>query len=262
MTTTPMPTSPAQVPPRTAGRATVPVVLDGREVKAFEGETVLELARRVGVPIPTLCHLDGVSIHGGCRLCVVETAGDHRLRPACATEVVAGLEVTTTSPSLREHRRRIVELLFAEGTHVCAVCVANGGCELQTLATEHGVDHVHYDQPMPREPVDASHPKYVLDRDRCVRCTRCIRVCDEVEGAHVWDLAHRGTSSRLIAEMDVPWGEATSCTWCGKCVVVCPTGALSFKGRAVGEMRHDPKLIAFIARAREHGEWLDREVPS
>jgi bidirectional [NiFe] hydrogenase diaphorase subunit len=240
------------------GRPNVPVTIDGQDVMAFEGETILDLARRVGVRIPTLCYLDGLSIHGGCRLCVVETAGDHRLKPACATEVTADLDVTTDSFDLREHRRRIVELLFAEGNHICSFCVSSGACELQDLATEHKVDHIHYELDYPRNDVDASHPKYVLDRDRCVLCTRCVRVCDEVEGAHVWDVAMRGNEARIVAGMDIPWGESSACTWCGKCVVVCPTGALSFKGRATGEMRHDPELVAFLARARDEGEWIDR----
>jgi bidirectional [NiFe] hydrogenase diaphorase subunit len=249
-------------PPRPSKRPTVPVTIDGQEVRAHEGETILQLARRVGVPIPTLCYLEGLSVHGGCRLCVVEVAGGPRLQPACATTVTADLDIVTDSPTLRTHRRRIVELLFSEGTHVCSVCIANGACELQDLATSQDVDHIHYDQPFPRQDVDLSHPKYALDRDRCVLCTRCVRVCDELEGAHVWDIAQRGTESRLIAELDVPWGEATSCTWCGKCVAVCPTGALSYKGRAVGEMRHDPEVVAFLARARAEGEWIDREESS
>jgi bidirectional [NiFe] hydrogenase diaphorase subunit len=243
------------------GRPTLTVTLNGTEVKAFEGETILELARRSGVAIPTLCHLEGLSVHGGCRLCLVE-ADDRRLKLACATEVTDGLVVQTHTPELDDHRRRIVELLFAEGNHICAVCVSNGACELQDLATTERVDHIRYDLQRPHNEVDASHPKYTLDRDRCVLCTRCVRVCDEIEGAHVWDIAQRGTGSRLIAEMDVPWGEASSCTWCGKCVLVCPTGALSFKGRAVGEMRHDPDVIAFLSRARDDGEWIDRKVPT
>lgn len=242
------------------GRPNVPVSLDGEEHKAFEGETVLELAQRVGVPIPTLCHLEGLSIHGGCRLCVVKTAGDHRLKPACATEVTADLEVTTTDTELVEHRRRIVELLFAEGSHVCAFCVSSGACELQDLATDHQVDHIHYAYDYPRHDVDASHPKYQLDRDRCVQCTRCVRVCDEVEGAHVWDVAMRGNEARIVAGMDQPWGEVDACTWCGKCVLVCPTGALSFKGRATSDMTHDPEVVAFLARARAEGEWTDRKA--
>jgi bidirectional [NiFe] hydrogenase diaphorase subunit len=245
---------------RTGPRPNVPVTIDGVEHKAYEGETVLELARRVGVRIPTLCHLEGLSIYGGCRLCVVEVAGDRRLSPACALEVTAELEVTTQSWPLHEHRRRIVELLFAEGSHVCAFCVSSGSCELQDLATEHDVDHIHYDFAHPSQGIDASHPKYSLDRDRCVMCTRCVRVCDEVEGAHVWDVAMRGSQGRIVAGMDQPWGEVADCTWCGKCVLVCPTEALSFKGRATSEMVHDPDVVAFLSTAREDGEWLDRKA--
>jgi bidirectional [NiFe] hydrogenase diaphorase subunit len=237
-------------------RPKVPVTIDGEEIDALEGETILELARRVGVPIPTLCFLDGLSVHGGCRLCSVEVDGDPRLKLACATPVGPDMDIRTNAFELREHRRRIVELLFAEGNHVCATCVSSGACELQDLAVETDVDHIHYELSHANEGIDASHPKYVLDRDRCVRCTRCVRVCAEVEGASVWEMAERGGNSRLVAEMDVPWGEASSCTWCGKCVLVCPTGALSFKGSAVGEMRHDPDVIAFLAHARAEEEWL------
>ena len=251
------------VPPRPGGpRPNVPVVLDGEEVSAYEGETILALARRVGTDIPTLCYLDGLSIHGGCRLCMVEVAGDSRLPLACATPVTAEMEIRTDTTALRNHRRRVIELLFAEGNHICATCVSSGACELQDLAATNGVDHIHYALEFPRTDVDATHPKYVLDRERCVLCTRCVRVCDEVEGAHVWDIAHRGNSSTLVAELGEPWGEASSCTWCGKCVLVCPTGALSFKGRSTGEMRHDPDVIEFLTRLRDEGEWVDRQEVS
>jgi bidirectional [NiFe] hydrogenase diaphorase subunit len=238
-------------------RPTVPVTLDGQDVLAYEDETILTLARRLGVPIPTLCHLDGLSVYGGCRLCSVEVEGEHRLPLACATPVHEQMEVRTSTPSLQDHRRRIVALLFAEGSHVCAFCVASGACELQDLATETGVDHIPYEMPFPRREVDASHPKFVLDRDRCVLCTRCVRVCDEVEGAHVWDIAERGNQAHLIAGMDQPWGEVASCTSCGKCVAVCPTGALSHQGTAPGERRPDPGIVRFLADARE-GVWDDR----
>jgi bidirectional [NiFe] hydrogenase diaphorase subunit len=251
----PVPSTPP--PGARPARPTVEVTLDGEEVLAYPGETVLALARRLGVPIPTLCQLDGVSVYGGCRLCVVEVEGEHRLPLACATEVSADMDVRTTSAELRDHRRRIVALLFAEGSHVCAACVASGACELQDLATETGVDHVPYELTFPRHEVDASHPQFVLDRDRCVLCTRCVRVCDEVEGAHVWDIALRGNDARLIAGMDQPWGEVASCTSCGKCVAACPTGALYHQGTTSGERRPDPGLIAFLADARA-GVWEDR----
>ncbi len=246
--------------PPTNRRPTVPVTIDGTDYKAHEGETVMELARRVGVRIPSLCYLDGLSVHGGCRMCVVEVEGDHRLSPACALEVADEMAVTTQSWELHEHRRRMTELLFAEGSHVCSFCVSSGSCELQDLATEHDVDHIHYDLAHPSQGIDASHPKYSLDRDRCVLCTRCVRVCDEIEGAHVWDVAMRGSQGRIVSGMDQPWGEVPDCTWCGKCVLVCPTGALSFKGRATAEMVHDPEVVAFLSTAREQGEWLDRKA--
>jgi bidirectional [NiFe] hydrogenase diaphorase subunit len=239
--------------------ATVNVSFDGFEVEAFLDESVLQCARRHGIGIPSLCFLEGLSVWGGCRLCVVEIAEDLRLRPACATPIVADMEITTNSPRLQAYRRSIVELLFAEGNHVCAVCVSNGNCELQDVAVRCGVDHVRYELLAPVRHVDASHPKYVLDPNRCILCTRCVRVCDEIEGAHVWDIAERGQRAELVAELDRPWGESTSCTWCGKCVAVCPTGSLSYQGSAVGEMQHAPDMIARLAAARQRGEWITPE---
>lgn len=246
-------------PRRPGPRPNVPVTIDGRDVLAYEGETILELARRVGVDVPTLCQLDGLSVYGGCRLCVVEVEGEHKLPLACATEVSAEMEVRTDTAQLTEHRRTIVSLLFAEGSHVCAFCVASGGCELQSLAADLQLDHLGYELTFPRHEVDASHPRYVLDRDRCVLCTRCVRVCSEVEGAHVWDIAGRGNDARLIAGMDQPWGEVDACTLCGKCVQVCPTGALSWQGKAPGELRTDPSVVAFLMDARA-GTWRDPAV--
>ncbi len=239
-------------------RPTVTIHLDDVEVEAFEDETVLQAARRHRIAIPTLCYLEGLSVWGGCRMCVVQIAEDHRLRPACAEPVRADMEVHINTPRLLDYRRSILELLFAEGNHVCSVCVSNGACELQDMAVLCGMDHVRYDQQSPVRAVDASHPKYVFDANRCILCTRCVRVCDEIEGAHVWDVAHRGSESHLVAEFGVPWGQADSCTWCGKCVAVCPTGSLFYQGKAVGEMRHSADLIAWLASARNDHEWFDR----
>lgn len=242
-------------------RPTVSVTIDGRGLQAYEGESVLEVARRAGIHIPTLCAVEGLSVWGACRICLVEIAGERPLRPACATTVVDEMEVRTDSENLREQRRTVVELLFAEGNHVCAVCVANGHCELQDLATDLDVNHVRFTYQFPERKVDATHPRFVFDPNRCVLCTRCVRTCSEIEGAHVWDVAARGSESYLVTELHRPWGESPSCTSCGKCVAICPTGALSEKGTAVGERRGDVDLVAFLTTARE-GEWMDREGPS
>ncbi|MFO7548931.1 MAG: bidirectional hydrogenase complex protein HoxU [Acidimicrobiia bacterium] len=242
-----------------AEEPTIPVTLDGRETLAFEGETVLDLARREAVHIPTLCFLEGLSRYASCRLCLVSIAETPGLRPACATVIAEDMEVWTQTEEIRRYRRMIVELLFAEGNHICAVCVSNGACELQALAAELGVDHIRYDYVAPERDIDATHHKYVLDPNRCVLCTRCVRTCDEIEGAHVWDVADRGHRARIIAGMNQPWGTSAACTWCGKCVTACPTGALFFKGRAVGEMENDPGLVAFLTTARQEGVWLDRD---
>ncbi len=241
-------------------RTAVPVTFDGEDFEAYDDESVLQAARRNGIAIPALCYLEGLSVWGGCRVCVVEVAEDHRLRPACATPVKADMEIKVHTPRLDSYRKSILELLFAEGNHVCAVCVSNGRCELQDTAVEVGMDHVRYDQQAPARKVDASHAKYVFDHNRCILCTRCVRVCDEIEGAHVWDIAERGAGSEIIAEMDVPWGDAKSCTWCGKCVAACPTGSLFYHGKAVGEMEHSADIIRVLASARGKGEWLSPEV--
>jgi bidirectional [NiFe] hydrogenase diaphorase subunit len=248
-------------PPAGTPRPTVPVTLDGQDVLAHEGETVLALARREGVPIPTLCYLEGLSVYGGCRLCIVEVEGELRLPLACSTPVHTGMVVRTSTPEVRAHRQQIVALLFSEGSHVCAACVASGACELQQLATVTGVDHLPYGLGFRDDELDASHPRFVLDRGRCVLCTRCVRVCDEIEGAHVWDIAERGDRSRIVAGLDQPWGEVASCTSCGKCVAVCPTGALSEHGTAAGELRPDPGLVSFLVKARA-GIWDERPPPA
>jgi len=214
----------------------VTLTINGLPVSGLASETILQVARENNISIPTLCYLEGLSAHGSCRLCMVEIAGHTKLQPACVTRIQEGMVVTTHTEQLLHYRRTIIELLFSERNHVCAVCVSNGHCELQDLAREHGVDHVNFPYRYPALTVDASHSRFVLDHNRCILCTRCVRVCGEIEGAHTWDVKNRGIQSLIISDFDTPWGSSETCTGCGKCVHVCPTGALSEKGKSVAEM--------------------------
>lgn len=239
--------------------AVVTLTIDGQQVSAHADRSVLDAAREHGIAIPTLCHLDGLSDVGACRLCVVEVEGWTRLAAACTTRPQEGMVVRTDTERLRQHRRTIIEFLASEGNHHCAVCVSNGHCELQDHATNLGLDFVRVPYLYPAKGLDASHPDFVLDHNRCILCTRCVRVCHEVEGAHVWDIAWRGIHCSIVADLDRPWGEATTCTSCGKCVAVCPTGALFAKGASVGEMTKRTDFLRYIVNARTRKEW-DRDV--
>ena len=227
----------------------ISIRIDGEYVAAEQGQTILEVARASGKYIPTLCWLENISPVGACRLCIVEVSGVNRLLPACTTPVQDGMSVTTNSERLQQYRRIALEFLFSERNHQCAVCVSNNHCELQSMAQRLGVTDVRYPYAYPRLPVDMSHSRFVLDHNRCILCTRCVRVCAHVEGAHVWDVSARGIRSMLVCDMNRPWGESKSCTNCGKCVQVCPTGALAEKGFAVEEMvKRDAKITRLITR--------------
>ena len=233
----------------------ITLTINDETVSAQEGQSVLAVLHDHGVEIPTLCHLDGLSERGGCRLCLVEIEGNSKLQAACVTPAQEGMVVHTHTERLVNYRKMTLELLFAERNHVCAVCVMNGNCELQWQAARAGMDHVRYDYLSPDLPMDASHERFVLDHNRCILCTRCVRVCDEVEGAHTWDLMGRGVNSRVITDLNQPWGESDSCTSCGKCVQVCPTGALFDQGSTVGEMRKQHDFLHWILEGREKKQW-------
>jgi bidirectional [NiFe] hydrogenase diaphorase subunit len=233
----------------------VTLTINDEVVSAQAGQTLLAVLREHAVDVPTLCHLDGLSERGGCRLCMVEIEGSNRLHTACVTPVQEGMVVHTHTDRLLSYRKMILELIFAERNHVCAVCVMNGNCELQAQAAAIAMDHVRYDYLHPDLPMDASHERFVLDHNRCILCTRCVRVCDEVEGAHTWDLMGRGINSRVITDLNQPWGASDSCTSCGKCVQVCPTGALFTKGATVAEMTKQHDFLRWILEGREKNLW-------
>ena len=226
------------------------LIIDGQEVSALRGQTILEVARENDINIPTLCHLEGLSDVGACRLCLVEIKGSNKLLPACVATVFEGMEVSTNTERLKKHRRMILEMLFAERNHICAVCVSNGHCELQAMGQEQGLTHIRLPYRNPALTVDASHERFTADHNRCILCMRCVRVCAEIEGAHIWDVMGRGINSTVITDLHEEWGKS-ACTSCGKCVQVCPTGALFDKSKVGSDHPKSPEFLPYLNLMRE-----------
>jgi len=227
----------------------VKLKIDGVEVSVPEGTTILKAAKDSGIIIPTMCNLEGLTAYGGCRLCIVEVSGTPKLFPACATPVGPGMEVTTQSSKLHEYRKMAVQLLLAERTHICSVCVADAHCELQSMANQLGVDHVMFERNWSHDEIDSTHDFLVIDRNRCILCTRCIRVCDQIVGVHTLDLKLRGKDSQIIMDLDEKWGNSCSCTFCRKCAKVCPVGAIYIEGEPI-EHTKNRDIAEFIVGRR------------
>ncbi|MCW4006664.1 MAG: 2Fe-2S iron-sulfur cluster-binding protein [Candidatus Bathyarchaeota archaeon] len=228
---------------------TVQLKIDGTDVTVPEGITILKAAKDNGITIPTLCDLEGLKGYGGCRLCMVEIHGSPKLFAACVTPVGAGMEVVTQSDKLKEYRKMAVQMILSERTHICSVCVANNNCELQKIANELGVDHVGLERNWTNHPIDSTHNFLVMDPNRCILCTRCIRVCDEIEGVHTLDLKNRGKNAVIIKDLDQDWGESPSCTSCRKCAKVCPVGAIYVESEPLSSTK-DKEIAEFVLSRR------------
>ncbi len=225
--------------------------IEGIDISATGEQTILEVALENGIKVPHLCNVEGLSRVGACRLCLVEVKGSNKLMAACVTQVEEGMEITVHSERLDHYRKLILEMLFSERNHICSVCVVNGHCEMQNLSMDLGLTHISVPYLHPKVGVDASHPRFTLDHNRCILCGRCVRVCGEIEGAHTWDVMGRGIDARVITDLNEPWGESESCTSCGKCVQLCPTGALFEKGKSVAEMSKRKQFLPYLTLMRE-----------
>jgi formate dehydrogenase major subunit len=212
--------------------------INGQPVSVTGGLTILEAARAAGIFIPSLCHHPAVSNHGACRICLVEVKGMRGLQTACTCPVTEGMEVATETDEIAAGRRFVLELLFSERNHYCMYCQVSGDCELQTLAYRYGLDHWRYPRPYRKMAIDASHPYIIMEPNRCILCTRCVRACAEIAANHTLGLCERGSDSMLMADLGVPLGES-SCVSCGTCLQVCPTGALIDAKSAYGGHEED-----------------------
>jgi predicted molibdopterin-dependent oxidoreductase YjgC len=205
---------------------TVTVTIDGIEAKAQRGETILELATRLGIHIPTLCYHPRLPIAGACRVCVVEVEGARSLVASCAFPIGQdGMVIKTDTERVIAARRMAVELLLASGDHNCLLCESNGNCELQDLVYELKIERPRFPADSPGHSLDESNPMIFRDLNKCILCGRCVRACNEVQVNQVIDFGYRGARTKIVTAEDRNYGES-NCVFCGECVQVCPVGAL------------------------------------
>ncbi len=204
--------------------------IDNKSVVVEQGTTILEAAKSVGVDIPTLCHMKLHDVGyennpGGCRICVVEVEGRRNLAPACKTECSEGMNINTHSLRVVNARRTVMELILSDHPAECLTCVKNGKCDLQTMAQDLGIREIPFEGEQSHYKEDKS-PAIIRDMDKCIMCRRCEMVCNEVQTVGCLSAINRGFESVVAPafEMDL---EKSTCTYCGQCVAVCPTGALS-----------------------------------
>lgn len=224
----------------------VNVTINGVSVQAPESATILEAAASVGIHIPTICFLKDINEIGACRVCVVEIEGVDKLASACNNRVREGMVVMTNSPRVRRTRRTNVELILSEHDCFCATCVRSGNCALQTVANDLGILDLPYERRPAPTRWDRSFPLF-RDAAKCIKCMRCIQVCDKIQDLHIWDLA--GTGSRTT--VDVSYSRKITeadCALCGQCITHCPVGALRERDdtQRMFEAIADPRKISVV----------------
>jgi len=227
-----------------AGTETITFTIDGVEVTAKEGQTILEAAAKAGIYIPRLCYLEGVPPEGHCRICTVMING--RPLSACNYPVEQGLVVESDTPALNEMRKQVVEMLFVEGNHICPACEVSGNCELQALGYRLGMTAPRYPYLNPQRELDASHPAVMIDRNRCILCGRCVRASKYLDGKSAFGFEGRGIHKR-IAVNEVNGQASNDIASTDQAVAACPVGCLLVRGQAnrvpIGKRTYDKKAI-------------------
>ena len=226
----------------------VAITVNGQPAEAQSGETILSALTRQGIRVPTLCHIEGLTPTGACRMCMVEVDG--RLLPSCAYPVAEGMRIQTHTPRVMRARKTIIELLLSNHPDDCLYCELNGSCQLQSLAEELGVRQRRFVGTREFRMADISSPAIVRDPAKCILCGKCVRVCEEIQGVAAIDFIGRG--SRAMVGTAFNQGlNISSCVNCGQCVVACPTGALreqSHLGRVATALA-DPDLFVVVQHA-------------
>lgn len=198
--------------------------INDREMSVAAGTTILEAAEKAGIPIPHLCFLKEINEIAACRMCMVEIEGVNRLVPACNTEVAEGMVIQTNSPRVRQARKTNLRLILSQHNSNCTVCVRSGNCQLQKLSNDLNIHYQPYAVQPERSNVDLSVP-IVREASKCIKCMRCIQVCEKIQGMGIWDLMGTGSRTTVGVRKTRKLGES-DCTFCGQCVTHCPVGAL------------------------------------
>ncbi len=197
--------------------------IDGVEVKAASGQTILEAAEKAKIYIPRLCHQKDLTPYGSCRVCTVLVNG--RPQAACAQPAAAGMVVENENEKVRRYRKSLIEMLFVEGNHFCMFCEKSGRCELQALAYRFGITAPKYPYMWPQRDLDASHKDIFIDRNRCVLCGRCVRASRDIDGKNVFEFIHRGNHRQVGINAEARLAD-TDASAADKAIDICPVGAI------------------------------------
>ena len=224
----------------------VTLTIDKKTVQVPEGTTILEAARSAKLNIPTLCYLKELNEIGACRICMVEVEGHERLVPSCNNVVAEGMVVHTNSPRVREARRVNLRLLLSQHDVCCTKCTRSGNCKLQELCNDYNLLGDHYIKDLRSTPDDFSNP-VVRVENRCIKCMRCVQVCEKVQGMGIWDLMGTGSHTTIGVAKTRTLGES-DCTFCGQCITHCPVGGLQERDDTgkVFDALADPKKITVV----------------
>jgi [NiFe] hydrogenase diaphorase moiety small subunit len=225
--------------------------IDGRVIPFAEGQTILQAASAAGIFIPHLCYHPDFKPHGSCKLCTVKVNGRHTA--SCTMRAMAGMVVESDTEEINGERRALTQMLFVEGNHFCPSCEISGNCQLQATAYHLGMMSPHYDHFFPNRAVDASHPDFLLDFNRCILCSLCVRASRDVDGKNVFALSGRGIATHLIVNAKSGQLGDTNFTAADKAAQVCPVGVILRKRRGfavpIGERTYDRKPIGEMVEA-------------
>jgi len=211
--------------------STVTLTINGKEVTVPKGTTILDAALGAGYFIPTFCHDEDNPGYGGCRICVVEVKGARALVASCCAEAGNGMVVETESPAVVEARKTILELMLANHPLDCLTCEKAGNCRLQDYAFRYEIKEPSFAGERKDYEFDDSNPYINRDMNKCILCAKCVRTCQDVEDRAVISLAYRGFKTKVVPALDASLAES-ACVACGRCVSVCPVGALTYKALA------------------------------